>query len=481
MSAPPALDSTVVEASLPAPALTSAPTVPSEIDAPVSSPAHAADSAVSDSSSPAAAPTPAQPASAHVPAPTFSVAALRARRSSSYQSERLLGSSDVSTVFAARCIDGLPASALAALSAANADSSAENDNADPRLFCVKELRWRRLTPDQRRAAVAEAQMLASIQHPCVIGFVAAGFRVPYQPPGQSPWGQIAAKIKSSASGGNEQQSNDDDDDDDEQEQEQEWDESAERFRVAHTNVLSLSAADVDRLVTLEPLGDEDSALLQAAARSDYAPSTVAATAANATSSSSTDASATAGAAARPAAGAGMIVPSGIFYLVMELCHGGDLAQCVWFTKQQMQQWDEKSAQRNANNRAKAQKQQQQAKPDDENGENKVTDSPTNAQEGGDDDGNGDDDDECKRPEYLPEDIIMAWWTQVAVAVGELHCRPQPVLHRDIKAANVFLQGDSGTKTHMFQQTPGILSIMWLLLCVSLIITCFFCFFMSKFL
>ena len=47
--------------------------------------------------------------------------------------------------------------------------------------------------------------------------------------------------------------------------------------------------------------------------------------------------------------------------------------------------------------------------------------------------------------HLVVQEVMAWIFQLAMALNYLHEQPHPILHRDIKQANVFLDGRYGVK------------------------------------
>ncbi|KAM3145555.1 Serine/threonine-protein kinase Nek2 [Paramecium bursaria] len=51
----------------------------------------------------------------------------------------------------------------------------------------------------------------------------------------------------------------------------------------------------------------------------------------------------------------------------------------------------------------------------------------------------------KSNEYLPEDAIWKIFSQVVLALNEIHKRKEKILHRDIKPANIFLDSNQNVK------------------------------------
>lgn len=48
---------------------------------------------------------------------------------------------------------------------------------------------------------------------------------------------------------------------------------------------------------------------------------------------------------------------------------------------------------------------------------------------------------AKSHKFFPEDVIMTWFVQLSSAI--LYCHQRRILHRDLKASNIFLSGTGG--------------------------------------
>lgn len=221
--------------------------------------------------------------------------------------------------------------------------------------CIKEVKWAKLTEDQRLGVLQEARLLSEFNYPFIVGFICCGFRSPIPPSSSTPARERngASNVIMDAFAAARDELNQGDNDDSQV--------------VVSVRELEVSSLTQDQQLQL--------------ARQQNAPAA--------------------------------------FYIVMEHCFGGDLSQCIRVKSDILR------------------KQQQQQQQQSSHGNRWGGGNPSLPQ----------------ARAHFTEELILQWTTQLAFALARLHCSPQPILHRDIKVGNIFLQGSSGKqftlKSHMY--------------------------------
>ena len=266
-------------------------------------------------------------------------------RSRFFVLERSLGTSELGCVYVGRQV----ASAATALwSRCNFDDDGKLGST----VCLKEIRWGKMSEEQRLSAIQEARLLQELNHPCVVSFVCTGFASTEPIPaavyeraqrtdGGGGSGSVASAFSAARGAGD-----------------------GNGFDEPRT-VIGMHQLELSLFAQPD--------LLQLVRRPD-APS--------------------------------------VFYIVMEYCSGGDLAQCI---------------------RAKLEQQANLGSVGLGRGGAASSSSSSSGVAAA----------AAAAGAYFSEELVLQWTVQVVLALGRIHCQSQPMLHRDLKVGNVFLHGDNG--------------------------------------
>jgi len=259
-------------------------------------------------------------------------------------------------------------------------------------ICIKEIHWSKMTASQRQSALNEAVIMTAYHHPCSVGIYAAGFGLTPCEHRQADMELLRKEVLREHGG----------------------------VGMIQTDEFGEQKAAFDRCIAVKPM---DLTQLSAEAISDLAN------------------------------GSGN-TPAGSFFIAMEYCAAGDLAECVRARASLVLQHSSPNhAEEDGPASHTGEPELDEDEPEDEAPEETVNLSDHSSPQLSDSARERlarrrqkqamlSVEPEVLKQYGLPEPLIIRWVLQICLALDELHSATPPVLHRDLKVSNVFVMNSA---------------------------------------